>query len=159
MWCIPSGGVITFTCISKVLEKIVFDNVIEHIQLNYISSCQFGFLPNRSILQQLIVLLSTILDSLLDKCQSDIIYLDIRKAFDSVPHVSLMERSGLLVSLALPGNFWKRNILPLIIIVSMVTIANQTHYQFYLESLKEALWIPSSSSFTLTISHLWPRSL
>ena len=79
--------------------------MIEHIQLNYISSCQFGFLPNRSILQQLIVLLSTILDSLSDKCQSDIIYLDIRKAFDTVPHVSLMERSGLLVSLALPGNF------------------------------------------------------
>uniref|UniRef100_A0A1X7THZ7 Uncharacterized protein n=1 Tax=Amphimedon queenslandica TaxID=400682 RepID=A0A1X7THZ7_AMPQE len=40
-------------CISKVLEKIMFDRISEFIQLHFISSNQFGFLKHRSTLQQL----------------------------------------------------------------------------------------------------------
>ena len=76
--------------------------MIEHILTNYISSHQFGFLKNWSTIQHLIFDLSMILDSLSDKCQSDVIYWTyICKAFDSVPHISLFERvwaAGITVS-------------------------------------------------------------
>ena len=42
-------------CLSKVLEKLVFDKINVFILENFISDLQFGFLPNRSTLQQLLL--------------------------------------------------------------------------------------------------------
>lgn len=51
-------------CISKVLEKVVFAQIADFVQHHFVSPCQFGFLKNRSTLQQLVAFLSTILDSI-----------------------------------------------------------------------------------------------
>ena len=80
-----------------MLDKIsdfVFENVISHNQ--------FGFVRNHSTLQQLLKYVD-FLHSSLDNCQQvDSIYLDIRKALDSVSHGKVLAKlwfSGLTGSL------------------------------------------------------------
>ena len=79
-------------CISKVLEKIIFDKSIDCLTTNVISSSQFGFVKKRSTVQQLLTFLSFVFQSLDHKTQVDTIYLDIRKAFNTVPHSELLAR-------------------------------------------------------------------
>ena len=51
---------ISLLCIiSKVLEKLIYKKIITHI-LPQLSPCQFGFLPQRSCLQQLLLLCNTL---------------------------------------------------------------------------------------------------
>ena len=76
-------------CISKVLERIIYDKIIDFISVS-ISKGQFGFLPNRSCVQQLLLFVNSIHNSLESKTQTDVIYLDFKKAFDSVPHGELL---------------------------------------------------------------------
>ena len=78
--------------ISKILERIVYDKIISHVS-NYISPLQFGTLKDRSSLQQLLILLNHIINS---NTQIDVIYLDIRKAFDSIPHRELLVKLRLI---------------------------------------------------------------
>ena len=81
---------ISLLCVlSKVLESIIYAKIIPFIypQLN---KSQFGFLQNRSCLTQLLSSFSQIYDSIENKNQCDVIYLDFRKAFDSVPHNELL---------------------------------------------------------------------
>ena len=85
---------------SKVLERLVYDKVFPHIQ-KYISARQFGFLRNRSTVQQLLILLNSIINT---KNQTDTIYLDIRKAFDTVPHNELLIK---LKTMGISGNLWQ----------------------------------------------------
>ena len=73
--------------VSKVLERIVFDCISVSI-LQSISTNQFGFFPLRSSVQQLLIYVSEIHLSLQSKAYLDSIYVDISKAFDSVPHES-----------------------------------------------------------------------
>ena len=91
-------------CISKVLEKIIFDKIAEFIQLHFISSQQFGFLKGRSTLQQLVAYLFTILESFPESCQTDVIFLDIRKAFDTVSHSLLL---GKVWNAGITGSTWE----------------------------------------------------
>lgn len=91
-------------CISKVLEKIIFDKVAELIQLQFISSQQFGFLKGRSTLQQLVAYLSTILESFSELCQTDIIFLDIRKAFNTASLSLLLEK---VCNASITGSIWE----------------------------------------------------
>ena len=86
--------------ISKVLEKVVYNNIVDFIT-NSISPFQFGFLRNRSTLQQLLVLFNNIFCSL--GLQTDVVYLDFRKAFDSVAHSELMCK---LWKFSITGNLW-----------------------------------------------------
>ena len=85
---------------SKVLERLVYDKVFPHIQ-KYISNRQFVFLKNRSTVQQLLILLNSIINT---KNQTDTIYLDIRKAFDTVPHNELLIK---LRTMGISGNLWQ----------------------------------------------------
>ena len=71
---------------SKVLERLVYDKVLPHIQ-KYISARQFGFLRNRSTVQQLLILLNSIINT---KNPTDTIYLDTCKAFNTVPNNELL---------------------------------------------------------------------
>ena len=66
--------------ISKVLECLIYYKIIHHVT-PYIEPIQFGFMSNRSTIQQLLIFLHEIFCS---KYQTDTIYLDISKAFDSV---------------------------------------------------------------------------
>ena len=51
---------------------------------------QFGFLPGRSALQQLIIYINSLLEAKQHNKQMDVVYMDFRKAFDSVSHHKLL---------------------------------------------------------------------
>ena len=70
-------------CVSKVLEHLNF-------VLPKISVAQFGFLRDRSCLQQLLLFLHNIHKAFDSKSWLDAVYLDISKTFDSVPHMELL---------------------------------------------------------------------
>ena len=77
---------ISLLCIlSKVLERIVYNNIIRHVQGKH----QSGFLPNRSTLQQLLLFTEKLLKA---KSEVDVVYMDFRKAFDSVYHNGLLNK-------------------------------------------------------------------
>ena len=72
--------------VSKVLEKLIFNSIVDFVS-DSISVSQFGFLRGRSTLQQMLVFFNTLLSS---ASQTDVIYLDFKKAFDSVAHNELL---------------------------------------------------------------------
>ena len=91
---------ISLLCIvSKILEKIVYDNNVEYVT-QATSVHQFGFLRGRSTLQQLLLFYHQILTS---ESQSDVVYLDFKKAFDSVAHNELLAK---LWSFGICGSLW-----------------------------------------------------
>ena len=51
-----------------------------------LSDSQFGFRKNRSTILQLLTVMEDWTDALDDNLQVDTVYLDFKKAFDSVPH-------------------------------------------------------------------------
>ena len=89
-------------CISKVLERIVYDKCIDFVS-NRITNSQFGFLQGRSSLQQLLLTLHSIYEGILRFGYSEMIYLDFRKAFDSVCHNKLLLK---LWGIGLTGHLW-----------------------------------------------------
>ena len=85
---------------SKILEKIIYDKIIGFVSKS-ISPAQFGALKGRSTIQQLMVFLHYVFNS---KAQTDTIYLDIQKAFDSIPHCKLLSK---LWSFGITGRLWR----------------------------------------------------
>ena len=81
---------ISLLCIiSKVIEKIIFKETTQFVS-NSFTPHQFGFLPGRSTLQQLLLFINELLDAKENNKMSDVIYLDFKKAFDSVSHCKLL---------------------------------------------------------------------
>ena len=62
------------------------------ISNDLISSNQFGFLPGHSCTTQLLHVMDIITSSLDHGLPVDVIYLDLQKAFDSVPHNRLLRK-------------------------------------------------------------------
>ena len=90
--------------ISKLLERLVYDHLNKFIvHNNIISSSQFGFRQSHSTNQQLLLFLHRVHQSLNNKANCDVIYLDFRKAFDSVPHNELLMK---LWTIGISGNCW-----------------------------------------------------
>ena len=87
------------SCTSKVLERIIYNKIIDHV-LGSAVPAQFGFLPSRSTIQQLLIFLHSIITS--DTC-TDSIFLDFQKAFDTVPHSELLLK---LWSFGITGDLW-----------------------------------------------------
>jgi len=80
----------------------VYDKTLTFL-LQQLTVVQFGFLPNRSAIQQLLSVANTVQEALaIDKC-IDVIYLDFKKAFDSVSHSKLLSK---LWYLGIRGNLW-----------------------------------------------------
>ena len=86
--------------VSKVLERLIFNHVSDYIY-PYLSTYQFGFIPDRSCLQQLLSTFSIILQNYSSHKQTDIVYLDFCKAFDSIPHTELLYKIN---QLGISGN-------------------------------------------------------
>ena len=68
--------------VSKVLERCVFNCLYDHL----ITPLQHRFVRNRSCVTQLLSVLHTIGRNLDKNIQTDVIYLDFAKAFDTVDH-------------------------------------------------------------------------
>lgn len=83
---------ISLTCSScRILEKIIANQLYKFLTNNsLISPNQFGFMAKRSTTSQLISLMEDWHKALASKKNIDCIYLDIRKAFDTVPHKLLL---------------------------------------------------------------------
>ena len=84
------------------MEHIIHDKIVSFVSL-CISVNQFGFLSDRSTTQQLLLFFNHIYHSIASGHQHDVIYLDFRKAFDSVPHNDLLIK---LWSLSITGKLW-----------------------------------------------------
>ena len=85
-----------------MLESIIFKKIINFIQPQ-LSKSQFGFLRNRSCLSQLLTSLASIYEAVDNRNQVDVLYLDFRKAFDSVPHQELLYK---LWQMGITGPLW-----------------------------------------------------
>ena len=90
-------------CISKVLESLVYDRIYDNIS-PHISTNQFGFLCQRSSMQQLLKFIISIHEAFNHKSQVDTVYFDIRKAFDSVSHGFLLDK---LVDIGISASVWR----------------------------------------------------
>ena len=97
---------ISLLCIiSKVLERLVYDHLNKFITSNQViagpqfSFCQEGHSTN----QQLLIFLNKVHQSLNHSATCDVIHLDFRKAFDSVPHNELLMK---LWNIGITGHWW-----------------------------------------------------
>ena len=78
----------------------MLNNIIDYVREKS-TKHQFGFLLKRSTLQQLLVFAEQVIES---NCEVDIVYMDFRKAFDSVSHERLLKK---LQSIGKTGKAWK----------------------------------------------------
>ena len=89
--------------VSKVLEKLICEGCMDFLS-GSISPFQFGFTKHRSSLQQMLLFYSEVFESLNSGIQTDVIFLDFAKAFDSVPHAELLFK---LRQRGIGGKLWK----------------------------------------------------
>ena len=79
--------------VCKILERILKDSLLKHLVGNdLLSTKQFGFLPGRSTILQLLKYLDECLEIVASGGVIDAIYLDFAKAFDKVPHRRLLQK-------------------------------------------------------------------
>ena len=79
--------------VCKILEKIIREVIVNHLSShNLLSDCQFGFMKHRSTITQLLSVLEDWTEAFEHNMQVDTVYLDFRKAFDSVPHKRLLQK-------------------------------------------------------------------
>jgi len=75
------------------MESIIRDKLVNHMMNNDIfCDAQHGFFPGRSCMTQLLVTLERWTELLDGGDPVDLIYLDFRKAFDTVPHRRLIKK-------------------------------------------------------------------
>ena len=79
--------------IGKLLEKILYRQIMDYIQENeIISSCQFGFLPDKSTALAILNLTNNLYSARNRGEFALVVYLDITKAFDVVHHGRLLKK-------------------------------------------------------------------
>ena len=87
--------------VSKIMERLVSNHVgLYPLVSPMINSAQHGFIKNRSTTSQMLDMYSSIGKNLDAGVQTDIIFLDFSKAFDSVPRhllVHKLQTFGLIV--------------------------------------------------------------
>jgi len=73
------------------MESIIRDSVTTHFKLSHLfSDKQFGFIKGRSTSLQLLKILDKWTERLENGWQTDVIYTDLEKAFDKIPHKRLI---------------------------------------------------------------------
>ena len=78
---------------SKIMEKHIRSHLMDHLRRhNILSTKQYGFVSGRSTLLQLLRVMDSWTESLDRGEEVDVIFLDFKKAFDSVPHGRLLDK-------------------------------------------------------------------
>ena len=78
---------------SKVLESLIRDQIMDHLtSTGQLSPHQHGFRARRSCVTQLLEVMEDWTKAIEDGDPVDALYLDFRKAFDSVPHERLLKK-------------------------------------------------------------------
>ena len=79
--------------ICKLMESIVRDKIVEHMTYNNLfSKKQHGFVPKKNCMTNLLICIEMWTQLLEDGEAVDVIYTDFSKAFDSVPHLRLLQK-------------------------------------------------------------------
>ena len=77
----------------KILEHIMYHHIAEHLNTNNILiDEQFGFRAGHSCEAQLISVVEDIQLAMDNTSQVDMIFIDFRKVFDTVPHCRLLNK-------------------------------------------------------------------
>ena len=77
--------------VCKIFERMITQELVIHLEkYDLINSSQHGFRNNKSCLTNLLESSEKIAESLDSGIPIDIIFLDFKKAFDTVPHERLM---------------------------------------------------------------------
>ena len=83
-------GVSIIDAFSKIFEKLVSVRLLSFLESsNFFSPCQFGFLPGRSTNQAILQVVNHITKAINENKIVLAVFLDISKAFDSIPHDKL----------------------------------------------------------------------
>ena len=77
--------------VSKIMERCIYNNIYSFVSKD-ISEKQHGFFSGRSCNTQLLEVYHKIGEFVDKGFQTDVIYLDFSKAFDSVPHSLLIHK-------------------------------------------------------------------
>ena len=81
--------------ISKLCERCVLKKLLPEL-IHVLTPLQHGFIPGRSCVTQLLLVLHDLGSSVDAGDEVDVVYLDFSKAFDSVPHGRLLHKLSLL---------------------------------------------------------------
>jgi len=77
----------------KIMEPFIFSELTGHVKDNQgIRSSQHGFMKGRSCLTNLIFFYDQVTQLVDEGKAVDVIHLDFSKAFDTVPHSTLLEK-------------------------------------------------------------------
>ena len=81
------------SCIGKVLERIIKDDITDHLEKHdLLHNTQHGFRKGRSCTTNLLEYLEIITKIVDEGTPVDVVYLDLAKAFDTVPHNRLLAK-------------------------------------------------------------------
>ena len=90
--------------VSKILEKLIFNEIYEIVK-PHLDNSQHELRRHRALVTQLLLFLDLLYKELDDKeNELYVLYLDFKKAFESVPHDRLLEK---VEELQIGGNFLK----------------------------------------------------
>ena len=80
-------------CLSKVFAKLMFNKLYEHVKGTFYDT-QFGFRPQRSAIIQMLCFLDQLYKEVDSIAHDEVFgfYLDFQKAFDTVPHHSVVAK-------------------------------------------------------------------
>ena len=87
---------------SKVFEQLLYNKVLKFMSPK-LSFHEFSLLPHRSPLHQLFTCLHKIIDSCSTQTHNDVVYLNIKKALDSILHDKLLNKLWSLGSVVVFG--------------------------------------------------------
>ncbi len=86
------------------MEKLIRNAVVEHMESNRLfTTHQYGFRKGYSCNTQLLEALEDWTEAIELKKEVDILYIDLRKAFDTVPHQRLLKK---LKGYGIEGNIY-----------------------------------------------------
>ena len=79
--------------IAKIFERVILNRMVSFLERNTsITSTQFGFRHKHSTIHHILDLITESYQNIEEKRFSTLLLLDIRKAFDSVPHPTLLKK-------------------------------------------------------------------